>query len=192
MARRIVTSILMLILMTVLTGIIYPLAITGMAQLVFPNQANGSLIHRNGKAVGSKLIGQNFASSAYFHGRPSAAGPNGYDAAASSGSNLGPTNKVLLDKIASRVEKIRSENSLPKGSEVPSDLVTASGSGLDPHISPAAAYLQVSRIAKARGIPDSEVKILVDKNIEGRQYGILGKERVDVLQLNLDLDKLKR
>ncbi len=192
MMKKIVTSILMLVLMTVLTGIIYPLVMTGIAQVIYPKQANGSLLHRDGKVVGSELIGQNFGSARYFHPRPSAAGANGYDAAASSGSNLGPTNKSFLGVVKSRAEKLRSENGLPRNSKVPSDLVTASGSGLDPHISPAAAFLQAPRIAKARGISKSKVKAVVDRDIEGRQYGILGEERVDVLQLNLDLDKLKR
>ncbi len=191
MAKRIITSTLMLILMTVLTGIIYPLVMIGIAQVAFPKQANGSLLHQRDRVVGSELIGQSFTSPIYFHGRPSAAG-KGYDAAASSGSNLGPTNKALLDEIASRADKVRSENGLAKGSSVPADLVTASGSGLDPHISPEAALLQVSRIAKARGIPESKVKAVIDSNIAERQYGILGEERVNVLQLNLDLDALKR
>jgi K+-transporting ATPase ATPase C chain len=181
----------MLVLMTVLTGIIYPLVITAIAQVAFPTQANGSMLYHNGKAVGSELIGQNFTGAEYFHSRPSAAG-NGYDASNSSGSNLGPTNKAFLDTVKDRAEKIRSENSLPGNSIVPPDLVTASASGLDPDISPAAAFLQVPRIAKARGLQESEVEVVVDRNIVGRQYGILGETRVNVLQLNLDMDRSKR
>ncbi|HZD59668.1 MAG TPA: potassium-transporting ATPase subunit KdpC [Anaerolineae bacterium] len=192
MIRKIFTASILLIIMTILTGVAYPLVVTGIAQIAFPKQANGSLIHQQGKLVGSELIGQKFTSPAYFHGRPSAAGRDGYDAAASSGSNLGPTNKVLLDEVARRADMIRSENGLPKSSKVPSDLVTASGSGLDPHIRPESAYLQVPRIAKARSLPESKIRQLVDSNIEGREFGFLGEPRVNVLRLNRELDQLSR
>jgi len=192
MRRTIFTALILLIIMTVLTGVVYPLVVTGIAQVAFPKQADGSLIYRQGKLVGSELIGQRFASPAYFHGRPSAAGENGYDAAASSGSNLGPTNGLLLDEVACRAGAVRSQNGLGDDAEVPSDLVTASGSGLDPHISPASAYLQVPRIAGARNLPELRIRELVGANTEGRQLGFLGEPRVNVLKLNQELDRLSR
>lgn len=185
---NLLTAAIVLVFMTVLTGVVYPLVITGMAKIAFPSQANGSIVSQNGKPVGSKLIGQTFKGDKYFHSRPSAAG-NGYDAAASSGSNLGPTNKVLVDEVARRAGEVRSANGLSKNAKVPSDLVTASGSGLDPDISPEAAYLQAGRIANARGVSEDKIESIIGKNIQNRTLGILGEKRVNVLQLNLDLDR---
>lgn len=184
-------ALVLLLTLTVLTGILYPLLMTGLVQLIFPRQANGSLAYQGGQAVGSRLIGQNFSDPRYFQGRPSAAGKDGYDAAASSGSNLGPTNKKLLESIAAAAEKVRQDNGLPMGAAVPSDLVTASGSGLDPDISPAAALLQVPRVAAARKLAIAKVENLVQGQIKGRQLGILGEPRVNVLELNIALDQLK-
>jgi K+-transporting ATPase ATPase C chain len=188
--KQAVISLVMLIMFTVLVGFVYPLVITGLAQLFFPHQANGSLITQNGKIVGSELIGQNFASLRYFHGRPSAAGQNGYDASNSSGSNLGPTSKVLMDTINKNAQQVRQENGLPPDAQVPADLVTASASGLDPDISPGSAFLQAPRVAKARNLPEDQVHALVASHVEGRQWGFLGEPRVNVLELNLALDKL--
>ena len=184
------SAVLMLLLLTGLTGVVYPLVVTGIAQIVFPHQANGSLIIRNGTPAGSELIGQPFDDPKYFWGRPSATAPFPDNAAASSGSNLGPTNPDLLKAVADRVKILRQAdpgNSAP----VPVDLVTASGSGLDPHISPAAALYQVRRVAKARGLPEEAVRRLVERQVEGRQFGLLGEPRVNVLKLNLALDTLK-
>lgn len=183
------TAVLLLLFMTLLTGVAYPLAVTGLARVLFPRQAGGSVLYRDGQPVGSALIGQHFSGSGYFHGRPSAAG-QGYDAADSGASNLGPTNRVLLNQIAQRAAQVRRENGLPPGARVPDDLVTASGSGLDPDISPAAAYLQVPRVAAARHLPVAAVRSLVQSHSEGPELGFLGEPRVNVLQLNLDLDKL--
>ena len=186
MTQNLRIAILMTLVTTVLFGVLYPLAVTGLGQLFFPSQANGGLIVQNGKVVGSKLIGQPFTSDFYFHPRPSAAG-NGYDPVAASGgaSNLGPTNRQLLDRVKSDTEKLRAEN---PNTPIPVDLVTTSGSGLDPDISPAAAAFQIPRVAKARHRSEAEVQALVSKHTAGRQFGIFGEPRVNVLELNLDLD----
>jgi len=191
MWHQIINSIKMLLALTLITGLVYPLAMVGMANTVFPFQAKGSLIESQGQVIGSNLIGQNFTQAGYFHGRPSAAGQDGYDGAGSSGSNLGPTNKKLIDSVSDNVSKVRQENGLGDTIAIPVDLVTASGSGLDPDIFPEAAYLQVDRVAKARGLMPSEVRSLVAKQIQGRQLGVLGEERVNVLVLNMALDTLK-
>jgi potassium-transporting ATPase KdpC subunit len=185
--KNLLISIWMTLATTVLLGIIYPLVVTGLAQLLFPAKANGELIVRDGKTVGSRLLGQPFTSPGYFHSRPSAAGAAGYDGTASGGSNLGPTNKALLDRVSASVQSLRTEN--PKV-PIPIDLVTASGSGLDPHISPAAADFQVPRVARERGMSESELRALVKKHTEGRQYGFLGESRINVLELNLELDSV--
>jgi potassium-transporting ATPase KdpC subunit len=182
-------ALMMFLIMTVLTGLVYPLAITGLAQLFFPEQANGSLIVRDGRVIGSQLIGQYFDDPAYFWSRPSATSPFSYNAAASSGSNLGPTNPALFDAVRARVAALRAVDP-GNDSPVPVDLVTASGSGLDPHISPAAALYQVKRVARVRSLDESTVQALVTQYTEGRQLGFLGERRVDVLQLNLALDSL--
>jgi K+-transporting ATPase ATPase C chain len=184
MKKHFVTSILMTVVTTVLLGIIYPFVVTGLAQLIFPKQANGSLITANGKIIGSRLIGQPFSSPGYFRSRPSAAG-TGYDASNSGGSNLGPTNKMLIDRMNGDIQKAQAEN---PGTPVPMDLVTTSGSGLDPHISPEAADFQVLRVAHERNMTEADVRTLVANHTEGRQFGFLGEPRVNVLELNLDLD----
>lgn len=183
-------TMLCFLCLAVLTGLLYPLTVTGLAQVFFSAQANGSLIRNNNEIVASNLIGQNFASPKYFHGRPSAAGKDGYDAVSSSGSNLGPTSKKLLDNVKKRIEQVREENYLSDQTLIPGDLVTASASGLDPHISPASAYLQANRIAKVRGLNVEKVTNLVKEQTLGRQLGLFGEPRVNVVQLNLALDKL--
>lgn len=184
MKKNFMISIWMTVVTTVLLGIVYPFVVTGIAQVVFPRQANGSLIVANGEIVGSSLIGQPFSSPGYFRSRPSAAG-SGYDAGNSGGSNLGPTNKMLIDRVTGDVQKAQAENVT---AQVPLDLVTTSASGLDPHISPEAAEFQIPRIAKERKTSEDKVRDLISKHMEGRQLGFLGEPRVNVLDLNLDLD----
>lgn len=187
MNTQIRPALVILALLTIITGVIYPLVVTGVAQVLFPNQSNGSLLITNGKTVGSELIGQQFDDPKYFWGRPSAAN---YDASASSGSNYGPTNPKLMEAVQARIDALKAadpDNTLP----IPVDLVTASASGLDPHISLAAALYQVHRVASVRGLSEADVQILVEKYTEGRQFGILGEPRVNVLMLNLALDGIQ-
>lgn len=184
------SSILALVVFTVLTGVIYPLVVTGIAQVVFPQQANGSLIVRDGKILGSELIGQNFDDPKYFWGRLSATAPFAYNAGASSGSNLGPTNPALAEKVKARVQALHDAD--PNNTQpIPVDLVTSSGSGLDPHISIAAALYQIPRVARARNMSGARVRALVEQFIEGRTFGVLGEPHVNVLKLNLALDGVK-
>jgi K+-transporting ATPase ATPase C chain len=197
--KHIRPAIVMIVVMTVITGIIYPLAMTGIGQAVFPYQANGSLIEKDGKVIGSALIGQNFSSDKYFHGRPSATTapdpndasktvPAPYNAANSGASNLGPTSKTLVDRVKEDAEKLAAEN---PNTPIPADLVTTSASGLDPDVTPAGALFQVPRVAQARGLPENKVRQLVQEHISGRFLGIIGEPHVNVLQLNLALDALK-
>lgn len=187
MKKELILALRFTLLTTLVFGLIYPLGVTGLSKVLFPKQAAGSLIEKNGRTSGSKLIGQSFTSDKYFHSRPSAAGA-GYDASASSASNLGPTNQVLADRLKSDVTNLQQEN---PGAPIPVDLVTSSGSGLDPEISPAAAEFQIPRVAKARGLSTDSVKALVARHTQGRTWGIFGEPRVNVLELNLDLDSLQ-
>jgi K+-transporting ATPase ATPase C chain len=194
MKKNLITAVLMTIATTILLGIVYPLVVTGIAQVLFPKQANGQLIQKGNKTVGSRIIGQGFSGANYFHSRPSAAG-NGYDAANSGGSNLGPTNQKLIDRVKGDVTAAQIDNpgssssSSSVSASVPIDLVTTSASGFDPHITPAAAEYQLTRVAKERGATVDQVRALLAKHTEGRQLGILGEPRVNVLELNLELDE---
>ncbi|WP_427113525.1 potassium-transporting ATPase subunit KdpC [Megasphaera sueciensis] len=189
MWQPIIKSIKLIVICTIVTGLIYPFAMTGVAQLLFPTQANGSLlINTDGTIVGSELIGQNFQSDRYFHGRPSAAGDDGYDAMSSGGSNLGPTNEKLISQVLDNMDDVRKSNDMLDSAEVPSDLVLASASGLDPHITPDAAYVQARRVAETRHMNVQTVKNLIKEHIETKQLGFLGKDKVNVLVLNRALD----
>jgi K+-transporting ATPase ATPase C chain len=187
MWQQILPGIRIKLFMTLVLGVLYPLAITGISQVMFPHQANGSLITAGGKVVGSELIGQNFSKPEYFQPRPSAAGNDGYDATSSSGSNYGPTNQKLIDRVKASIDKFRKDNPDYTG-PLPADLVTASASGLDPHISPDSAAAQTARVAKARGIPAEQVSQLVARLTEGPDLGVLGEPRVNVLKVNMELD----
>jgi potassium-transporting ATPase KdpC subunit len=187
--RTFISALVVTAVLTVLTGIVYPLAIWGIAQTIFPTQAGGSLVVAGNKVVGSRLIGQNFSSARYFQSRPSAAGDKGYDAANSSGSNLGPTNKALIEAVKTRLKNFVESNPAANPREVPVDMVTASGSGLDPEISPAAADLQAARVAHARGMSEDQVRQLIAENTRPRSAGIFGEPGVNVLLLNLALDR---
>ena len=184
MKKQLKIAVLYTLATTILFGLIYPLVVTGLSQVLFPKQANGSLIVRNGRVVGSRLLAQGFSGDKYFHPRPSAAG-NGYDPLSSGGSNLGPTNQALVTRVAQDVAKLQQEQ---PGKRVPADMVTTSGSGLDPDISPASADFQVARVAKARGVSEDQIRGIVAKHTLGRQWGIFGEARVNVLELNLELD----
>jgi potassium-transporting ATPase KdpC subunit len=199
MLKEIRPAIVLVIILTLITGLVYPLVMTGVAEAIFPRQAQGSLVEVDGKVVGSALIGQQFTSDKYFHGRPSATTapdpndssktvPAPYNAANSGGSNLGPTNKALIDRVKDDVDKLKAEN---PSSPVPIDLVTTTGSGLDPHITPEGALFQVPRVAKARNLPEDKVRQLVNDHVEGRLFGLLGEPRVNVLALNMALDGVK-
>jgi K+-transporting ATPase ATPase C chain len=184
MKKNLLTAIWFTLVTTVLFGVIYPLAVTGMSQLLFRDRANGQLLESNGKIIGSRIIGQAFTGPQYFHSRPSAAG-TGYDPTASGGSYLGPTNKTLVDRVSGDVQRLHAEN---PSTPVPVDLVTTSASGLDPHISPAAAEFQIPRVARERHVSETELRAMVARHTEGRQFGFLGEARVNVLELNLELD----
>ncbi len=188
MVKNLITAVLMTIVTTLILGLVYPLVVTGLAQIMFKDKANGQLIERNGQIIGSRLIGQPFSSPGYFRSRPSAAGAIGYDAGASSGSNLGPTSQKLIDRVRADAEKLQAEN---PGKPVPIDLVTTSASGLDPHISPAGAEFQVPRVARERGMNENQMRRIVAEFTEGREFGLLGEPRVNVLLLNLKLDEIK-
>jgi K+-transporting ATPase ATPase C chain len=183
-------AVSLFVLLSVVTGIVYPLAVTGIAKAAFPEAAGGSLIVKDGKAIGSRLIGQNFSDPKYFWGRPSATGPMPYNASASSGSNQGPLNPALVDAVKGRIDALKAadpDNKLP----IPADLVNASASGLDPHISPEAAAYQLTRVASQRHLAPAEIKALINQHTEGRQWGVFGEPRVNVLQLNISLDSLR-
>lgn len=190
MLTHIRPALVLFVIFTLVTGVLYPLAITGVAQVAAPGSANGSMIEKDGQIVGSSLIGQSFADPRNFHGRPSGAGANGYDASASSGSNLGPTSKALAERIAGDVQKVRGADGV--SGPVPADLVTASGSGLDPDVSAAAALAQVVRVARERGLPEADVRALVEQSVQPRVIGLLGEPRVNVLALNMALDEMKK
>jgi K+-transporting ATPase ATPase C chain len=192
MVKQWINGLMLLVVLTLLTGVVYPLTMTALAQVAFPKQANGSLIERDGKVVGSALLGQNFSQPEYFQGRPSAAGSDGYDATSSSGTNLGPTSAKLMDAIQSKLADVRSQNNLPDDAVIPADLVTSSASGLDPDISLAGAYIQINRVAEARNLSSDQVQKLVDSQAQLPQLGFLGEKRVNVLQLNLALDDLSK
>jgi K+-transporting ATPase ATPase C chain len=186
MKKNLITAVLMTLVTTILFGLLFPLAITGLAQVLFPRQANGQLLSKNGRVVGSRLIGQSFTSPRYFHSRPSSAG-TGYDAGSSGGSNLGPTNQSLIARVQADADRLQAEN---PAAAIPMDLLTTSGSGLDPHISPAAAEFQVPRIAVERGLSADVVREAIRQHTEPRQFGFLGESRVNVLELNLALDEI--
>ena len=187
MKRNLLISIWMTLATTVLLGIIYPLVVTGLAQVLYPHRANGEILESRGKLVGSRLIGQPFTAAGYFHSRPSAAGPAGYDPTQSQGSNLAPTNKALLDRVSASVQTLQAEN---PNTPIPIDLVTASASGLDPDISPASAEFQIPRVAKERKMSEADLRSVVQRHTQQRQFGILGEPRVNVLELNIDLDQI--